>query len=115
MDAFTSTMLTSAAYDIVKHGFQITSEAIRQRLGQWITQDVIASEVAEQLCKLGITDELSPIGIERRIEATPELLQLIQRINANPAVVAPSSITTVNQHHSGSGDNVAGNKITCER
>ncbi|PEI10171.1 hypothetical protein CRM86_20665 [Pseudomonas putida] len=99
-------MLTNAAYEIVSHGFKITADAIKSRLGQWITQDAVASEVAEQLSKLGITDELSHVGIQRRIEAQPELLRLIQGINASTAIVAPSSITTLNQSHTGSGDNV---------
>ncbi len=112
MDFITSTIISGAVYDIIKHGLVITADTVKEKLGRWITQDAIAAEVAEQLSTLGITDELSPVGIERRVDANPELCQLIERINLNLAVSAPSTITTVNQTHSGSGDNVAGNKIS---
>lgn len=112
MDFITSAIISSAAYDIVKHGFLITADKVKERLGRWITQDVVAVQVAEQLLKLEITDEHSPIAIERRIDKSPELAQLMQQINAHISTVAPSSITTVNQTHSGSGDNIAGHKIS---
>jgi hypothetical protein len=111
MDFITSAILSSAAYDIVKAGFLITTDMVREKLGRWITQDTVAAEVADQLNQLGITDEHSPIAIERRIDKSPELSQLIEKINANITTLASCTITTVNQHHSGSGDNVAGNKI----
>lgn len=111
MDFISSAILSGAAYDIVKAGVLITADKVTEKLGRWITQDTVAAQVAAQLNQLGITDELSPIGIERRIDKSPELGQLIEQINAHVATVAPSTITTVNQHHNGSGDNVAGNKI----
>ncbi|MCE1058443.1 hypothetical protein LU646_11195 [Pseudomonas alloputida] len=111
MDFITSTIISSAVYDLVKHGVLITASSVKERLGRWISHDVVAEQVAEQISKLGITDELSPIGIERRIDSSAELGRLIQQINASVATVAPSTITTVNQTHSGSGDNVAGHKI----
>lgn len=112
MDFITSAIISNAAYDIVKHGFLITAGKLKERLGRWINEDVVAEQVALQLAKLEITDEHSPVAIERRIDKSPEFGQLMQQINAHIATVAPSTITTVNQTHSGSGDNVAGNKIS---
>ncbi|MCS5516963.1 hypothetical protein NWF32_24735 [Pseudomonas qingdaonensis] len=112
MDFITSAIISGVAYDIVKDGFLITADAVKEKLGRWIIQDAVAAEVAAQLSGLGITDELSLIAIERRIDAKPELGRLIERINSNLSIVAPSSVTTVCQTHSGSGDNVAGNKIS---
>lgn len=112
MDVITSAIISNAAYDIVKHGFLITTEKVKERLGRWITEDVVAARVAEELGKLEITDEQSPVAIERRIDKSPGLGQLMQQINAHVATVAPSTITTVNQNHSGSGDNIAGHKIS---
>lgn len=112
MDFITSAIISSAAYDVVKHGFLFTAGKIKKHLGRWITEDAVAEQLAEQLTKLGITDEHSPIAIERRIDQSLELGALIRQINAHVATVAPSTITTVNQTHSGSGDNVAGHKIS---
>lgn len=111
MDFITSAILSSAAYDIVKAGFVITADRIKEKLGRWIIQDTVAAQVSAQLNQMGITDELSPIGIERRIDSSLAFNKLIEQINAHVATLAPSTINTVNQHHSGSGDNVAGNKI----
>ncbi|MOA46408.1 hypothetical protein D3C78_1689140 [compost metagenome] len=88
------------------------ADKIKEQLGRWITQDAVAEQMGEQLNTLGISDDLSPIGIERRIDKSPELSQLIHQINAHAVTVAPSHITTVNQTHSGSGDNVAGHKFS---
>jgi len=112
MDFITTAIISNAAYDIVKHGFLITKDKVKEGLSRWITEDAVAEQLAEQLAKLEITDEHSPIAIERRIDKSPELDALIRQINAHVATVAPSTITTVNQTHNGSGDNVAGNKIS---
>ncbi|HHJ1297421.1 MULTISPECIES: GapS6a family protein [Pseudomonas] len=112
MDFITSAIISNAAYEIVRDGFLLTADKLKERLGRWISQDAVAAQVAEQLAKLEITDEHTPIAIERRIDKSQEFGQLIQQINAQVATVAPSTITTVNQHHSGSGDNVAGHKIS---
>ncbi|MCE1058441.1 hypothetical protein LU646_11180 [Pseudomonas alloputida] len=112
MDFITSAIISSAAYDIVKHGFSITAARIKEELGSWITQDTVADQIAEQLSKLEITDEHSHIAIERKIDKVPEIRQLMEKINADISTVAPSTVTTVNQNHSGTGDNVAGNKIS---
>ncbi|RDI10768.1 hypothetical protein [Comamonas sp. AG1104] len=112
MDFITTGIIASTAYDLLKMGLKLTAKTIKDRLGTWIKDDVIAVAVSEELTKLGISDEMSEKSIERHLEQSVEISRLIQTINASSAVVAPSAITSVSQVHSGSGDNVAGNKIS---
>lgn len=111
MDFITTAIIGNAAYEILKTGFVLSAGKLKERLGQWIKDEVVAESVAAELIRLGVNDEMSEIAIARRIEQSPVITSLIHDINANASVVASSSITTVTQTHSGSGDNVAGNKI----
>ncbi len=111
MDFITTGVIASTVYDVLRHGLKLSADILKERLGQWIKEDVVAEAVATELKKLGINDELSEVAINRRLEQSPGISTLIRDINANAVVVVPSTITTVTQTHNGSGDNVAGNKI----
>jgi hypothetical protein len=111
MDFITTGIIASTVYDLLKHGLKLSADVLKGRLGQWIKEDLVAEAIATELTKLGINDELSEVAINRRLEQSPSISTLIRDINANAGVVAPSTISSVTQTHSGSGDNVAGNKI----
>ncbi|RZO10660.1 hypothetical protein EKG40_03575 [Pseudomonas moorei] len=111
MDFITTGIIASSVYDVLKHGLKLSAGMLKERLSQWIKEDVVAEAVAEELTKLGISDEMSEVAITRRLEQSAAITGLIRDINAKVAVVAHSTITNVTQTHSGSGDNVAGNKI----
>lgn len=111
MDFITTAVIGNAAYEILKRGLVLSAGILKDRLGQWIREDVVADAVAAELINLGINDEMSEVAIARRIEQSPVIQSLIHDINANASVVAQSANTNVTQNHSGSGDNVAGNKI----
>lgn len=111
MDFITTGIIASSVYDIFKHGLKLSAGKLKECLGQWIKEDVVAEAVTEELTKLGIDDGMSEVAITRRLEQSPAIIGLIREINAKVAIVATSTITNVTQTHSGSGDNVAGNKI----
>ena len=111
MDFITTGIIASSVYDVLKHGLKLSAGMLKERLGQWIKEDIVAEAVVEELTKLGIYDEMSEVAIARRLEQSPAMTGLVRDINAKVAIVATSTITTVTQTHSGSGDNVAGNKI----
>ncbi len=111
MDVITTGIITSAIYEILKHGLKISASVLKDRLGQWIKEDVVAEDFAHELSKLDLHDGLSEKAISKQLDQSQEISTLIRDINAKAALVAPSTITTVNQTHSGSGDNVGGNKI----
>lgn len=104
-------ILTSAVYDILKHGVTISAAALKERLGGWLQNDTDAVNVEQAIKELSVHDGLSEKAIRQELERSAVLGSLIQEINAKIVQNAPSTITTVSQTHSGSGDNVAGNKI----
>ncbi|PRY64435.1 hypothetical protein B0H98_10596 [Vreelandella songnenensis] len=111
MDPITTGIIANAAYDVLQNGLKLSAKRLKERLGQWIREDVVAGALSEELTVLGINDEMSEVAITRRLEQSSKIMSFIGDINANSTLVAPSTITNVTQTHSGSGDNIAGNKI----
>lgn len=111
MEPLTTGILASALYDFLKHGVTVTAAALKEQLGGWLQNDTDAVSVEQAIKKLDLDDGLSEKAIRQLLEQSAVLGSLIQKINAKIVQNAPSAITTVNQTHSGSGDNVAGNKL----
>lgn len=111
MDFITTGVISSTVYDVLKHGLTLSASVLKDRLGQWLKEDIVAEAVASELTKLDLHDGLSEKAIVQQLDQSQAISTLINSINAKAALVAPSTITTVNQTHSGSGDNVGGNKI----
>lgn len=112
MDFITTGVIASAVYDMLKQGIQLTAGALKERFGKWIKEDVLSETLASELEQLNINEDLSELAINRKLESSLLLPSLLQRINATAESITTSTITSVTQTHSGSGDNVAGNKIT---
>lgn len=106
MDFLTATVLSGFAYDAIKTGLAFTETLVKDKLKGWLIEDEVAVAVAEELGKLRLTDELSEIAIERKISSSVELSKLLREIK--PVI----EVNQIIQQHSGSGDNVGGNKIT---
>lgn len=111
MDFITTAIIANSAYDIFKCGLKLSAAKLKEHLSQWIKEDIVAEALATELSKLGLNDEMSELAIARRIEQSQEMAKLICDLNVKAEISAPSMITSVTQHHTGSGDNVAGNKI----
>lgn len=104
MDFLTASLLSGAVYDIFKTGLTFSVLTLKEKLKHWVIDEVNGASILTELEKLHLNDEMSEIAIERKIEASQELLQILSTIKR---VSAPSTITQI---HSGSGDNVGGNK-----
>jgi hypothetical protein len=111
MDFITTGVIASTVYDLLKNSLSLSAKALKSRLGQWVKEEIVADAVADELSKLNLHDGLSEKAISQQLDQSQELAALIREINAKAALAAQSTITTVNQTHSGSGDNVGGNKI----
>jgi hypothetical protein len=105
MDFLTATILSGITYDLIKCGTLLTADNFKERLREWVIGDSSLIVLADELNKLNLSSEMSELAIEKRITASPELMSLLQKIK--PIEVA----TTINQSHSGSGDNVGRDKI----
>lgn len=87
---------------MLKSGVRLTADNIKVKLQHWIVGDSIAVEMEKELDKLQLSDEMSESVIEKKITDSNELTALIEKIKPNSTII---------QTHSGTGDNVAGNKI----
>lgn len=103
MDFIEATILSGIAYDMLKYGTSLTANNLKQRLQGWLVNDTVANALEQQLGKLQLTDELSESAIAKKISTADELMALMAQIKPNS--------TTIIQTHSGTGDNIAGNKI----
>ncbi|MDI1230505.1 MAG: hypothetical protein PSU93_05075 [Methylobacter sp.] len=101
----TSAILSGIAYDVMKCGVVLSITELKQRLRGWIISDSELLVLADEMKKLKLTDEMSETAIERKIAASPELIQLLENIKPS------SESNTIIQHHSGSGDNIGRDKI----
>lgn len=111
MDFISAGVIASTVYDVLKKGVKLGADVLKDKLGQWIKDDIVANAIASELSKLDINDELSEKAIIKKLDQSHEISEIINSINTKVAQFAPSTITHVNQVHSGGGDNVAGNKI----
>lgn len=111
MDFITTGIIASTVYDLLKNGLQLSASSLKDRLEKWIKDDIVAEAVSEELSKLDLHDGLSEKFICQQLDQSQKISTLIRNMNAEISLIAPSTITTVNQTHSGSGDNVGGNKI----
>lgn len=105
MEFLTSTILSGMLYDGYKSGAALTTSFLKQKLQGWLFDDEVIEQLSSQLKALELED-LGEHSIEKKINTTPSVLDCMKRIKID------QNIGSVSQVHSGSGDNVAGNKVT---
>ena len=103
MEFITGAILSGFVYDMLKHQVSLTANNIKEHLQDWIINDSSIKIIEFELNKLQLSNELSELAIEGKINSSSELLSLLSKISKNTK-------DTVIQTHSGPGDNVAGNK-----
>ena len=103
MEFITAAILSGITYDILKSQACITATSLKEKLKGWIVDETIATKLESQLQTLELTTDMSESAIERKINESASILELLKEIKA--------SNTTIIQHHSGKGDNVGRDKI----
>ncbi|MBN7769188.1 hypothetical protein KUV44_01845 [Marinobacter daepoensis] len=104
VEFISAAVLSGVIYDICKTQARVTGSAIKKRLKAWIVDDVTAEKIADEVNRLGVNQDQSEAAIERQISHSEKLTQLLKEVK-------PSNSTTINQYHSGSGDNVGRDKV----
>lgn len=104
MEFITGTILSGILYDMLKHQVVLSADNLKDKLQGWLIEDSVAKSVEEELAKLQLTDEMSESVIVRKLASSDELTTLLQSVQ-------PSIQNKITQTHTGSGDNVAGNKV----
>lgn len=105
MEFLSSVILSGFVYDMLKHQISITATSIKEKLKDWIVDEAVAPALAEEIEKLSLNDEMSEKTIERKLLNSGEIQKILSSIK-------PNNTTVITQNHSGTGDNVGGNKIT---
>lgn len=104
MEFLSAAILSGFVYDMLKHSVSITTTSIKEKLKGWIVDEAVAPALAEEIEKLSLNDEMSEKAIERKLLDSCEIQQILSSIQ-------PNNTTVITQNHSGTGDNVGGNKI----
>jgi hypothetical protein len=105
MDFLTSTILSGMLYDGFKSGATLTASFLKEKLQGWLFDEDVIKQLTDNLKVLELED-LAEHAIEKKINRTPSVLDCIEQIKID------QNIGSVTQVHNGSGDNVAGNKVT---
>lgn len=103
MDILTSAILSSAVYDLLKHQLALTSENIKQRLKEWLITDSQGEIIAKELNNIELSDKMSENLLSNKIASSQTIISTLKQVKQK------TNNTNI-QFHSGSGDNVAGNK-----
>lgn len=107
MDTMTSTILSGLLYDGFKRGLTLTSDFLKGKLQGWLIDDKLLLQLTSKLNELQLA-ELGEHVIERKLNESVDVQNLLKDIKPDQSI----KVETVNQTHSGSGDNVVGNKTT---
>lgn len=105
MDFFTSTLLSGILYDGFKKGVAITTDFLKEKLQGWLVDDALLEQLAIKVNALKL-EEYGEHVIERKLNESFEIQEVLKHIRPEQN----TEIGTVTQIHSGSGDNVVGNK-----
>jgi hypothetical protein len=105
MEPITTAILARGIYDFLQSGLSLTKDALKERLKKFINDEVIIDKLAGKIETLPLDDEMSPKAIERRLNECEEITAALK-------ILPASSVVNITQTHSGTGDNVGGNKIT---
>jgi len=105
MDFLSTAVLSGIAYDILKKGLSLSASNLKEKLKDWAEVEIIVPRIAEELNKLALTDDMSEKAIERSINQSQSLLELLTTVKK------PQVSNVIVQHHTGSGDNIGRNKI----
>lgn len=110
MDFLTNTLLSGVLYDGFKKGAVITSDFLKEKLQGWLFDDELLDKLAEQVNTLELHDYGEHV-IERKLSESGELQEILKLIK--PA--QNTTVGSVTQNHTGSGDNIVGNKTVYQK
>jgi len=105
MDFLTSTFLSGILYDGFKKKVTISSNFLKGKLQGWLINDELLEQLVEKINALELQDYGEHV-IERKLSESGELQEILKLIKPEQN----TTIGSVTQNHSGSGDNIVGNK-----
>jgi hypothetical protein len=100
MEPLTTIALSGVVYDMLKHSVLLTATNIKSQLVDWLVEDAVAEKLEAELAKLELNDEMSEKALRVAMDSSDTLAEIMGQIK-------PSTTSTINQTHSGIGDNIA--------
>ena len=108
MEFITSAFLSGVLYDGFKNG--IVTDYLRGKLQGWVFDDATLNNLVEKVNALEMQDYGEHV-IERKLEESPSLQETLKQIKPEQY----TNIGSVTQSHSGSEDNIVGNKTIYQK
>lgn len=105
MDYLTGVVLSGITYDLVKNGFQISAINLKSKLKNWLTSDQDLEILAARINSINQLEDLNESAICKRLETDSIVQNLIVNIKRD------NFVSNVTQYHSGTGDNISGDKV----
>ncbi|MBB1419541.1 MULTISPECIES: hypothetical protein [unclassified Pseudoalteromonas] len=105
MDFLTNTFLSGILYDGFKNSVAISSDFLKEKLQGWLIDDELLEKLTEKVNALELQDYGEHV-IERKLSESGELQKILKLIKPEQN----TAIGSLTQNHSGSGDNIVGNK-----
>lgn len=100
----TATILSGVVYDILKTSAKLTLDDFKAKVKGWMFDDTTAQRLINNINEIPQVNDLNERALTKKIEQNETLMELLQTIKVD------QSVKQVIQKHSGSGDNVAGDK-----
>lgn len=105
MEYLTETVLSGVVYDLVKNGLQVSTLTLKDKLKRWLINDYDLKVLAKQINEISMLEDLSEAAICRNLQKNSTIQSLIVNIQQD------ISTKNISQNHSGSGDNIGGDKV----
>lgn len=102
--SITATVLSGVVYDIIKTSAILTLDNFKTKVKGWLIDDVTAQKVVDEINQISDLEDYSEKGLTKKLEQNEKLVEMLKTIKLD------QSVKQVTQIHSGSGDNVAGDK-----
>lgn len=104
MEPITTAILARGIYDLLQATVTWSKDALKEKLRTWINDETKVDELAQNIEKIDVNDDMSAKAIEKKLSLDPELIEILKSIKEEERV-------TVKQQHFGTGDNVGRDKI----
>lgn len=107
LENLSGSLLSEVIYNGFKKGVSITKDFLKENLQGWLLNDEILIKLANKVNELNLEDYGERV-IAKKLTESSDIEEILKQIKP----VQNTEIGSVIQTHSGTGDNVLGNKIT---
>ncbi|MCC2606583.1 GapS6a family protein [Planctobacterium marinum] len=110
MEFLTAAVLSGIIYDGIKAGATLSGDFLKTKLKNWLVSDEQITEMLKRLKEAGINGDLGEHAIERKINQSEDLLNLLRSIPASTTEIKVSQSSEIgnNVYIQGNGNVTVG-------